>query len=442
MLSLTCIYYAKFWYPYIPFDGNFARVQAERRQYKRKRRFAVLGAVATPLIVFAIFYVWTYYIPSVSTVLSIADFHEADSIDKFHIGSNIRQKLRFSTTTENEKNIKFRPLSKTFTEQQRPTAIGEGKQQKATILIWGWYNEFLEEKGPQLGINSLFELLNPPLDFSRVGEAIGAVNEQGSWTLPPLSNQLTPAEVSSQFNSLSSEMTYLTLFTIGLGHYKAGQLEKTVEHFNTAINHFDTALGQLKEIEEPKSKLNQSFVHFYRSNALFYKALFSESGVDYGQAIDGFTTAIELTSDSPYASLNFEGTNIDQQTSSIVLASYSPASRSESDVDATGGTQEIVCTNQKRDTHILVNSSEAQLKAYLARAYNNRGLAYAMKGDKDKALADYAQAALLDSEIDEVCNNLGVMYAEQGKYKLAIRNYERAISNSDDIEDTFAYNNR
>jgi tetratricopeptide (TPR) repeat protein len=64
----------------------------------------------------------------------------------------------------------------------------------------------------------------------------------------------------------------------------------------------------------------------------------------------------------------------------------------------------------------------------LAMAFNNRGAAYKLKGDYDRALKDYEQAILFNPNFANAYNNRGVIYGLKGDYDRAIREYGEAIS--------------
>ena len=69
----------------------------------------------------------------------------------------------------------------------------------------------------------------------------------------------------------------------------------------------------------------------------------------------------------------------------------------------------------------------------LATAFNNRGFAYKLKGDYDRALQDYDQAIRLNHNNANAYNNRGVIYKIKGEYDRAIEEYNQAIwlSNND-----------
>jgi tetratricopeptide (TPR) repeat protein len=63
----------------------------------------------------------------------------------------------------------------------------------------------------------------------------------------------------------------------------------------------------------------------------------------------------------------------------------------------------------------------------LAEAFGNRGLAYRLKGEYDRAIQDYSQAIKLDAKSAAAYNNRGVAYDNKGDYDHAIQDYDQAI---------------
>lgn len=76
----------------------------------------------------------------------------------------------------------------------------------------------------------------------------------------------------------------------------------------------------------------------------------------------------------------------------------------------------------------------------LAKAYNNRGVAYAQQGFLSPAIADFTMAIANKSNDAEAYNNRGHAYAQQIKMPQAIADYSMAIKiNAIYVK---AYNNR
>jgi tetratricopeptide (TPR) repeat protein len=63
----------------------------------------------------------------------------------------------------------------------------------------------------------------------------------------------------------------------------------------------------------------------------------------------------------------------------------------------------------------------------LAEIFNNRGVAYRLKGEHDRAIADYAQAIRLNAKFTAAFINRGVAYDHKGDYDRAIQEYDQAI---------------
>ena len=63
----------------------------------------------------------------------------------------------------------------------------------------------------------------------------------------------------------------------------------------------------------------------------------------------------------------------------------------------------------------------------LAWAFNNRGYAYAGKGEYDRAIEDYDQAILLNPNYAMAYNNRGYAYNDKGDYDRAIDDFDQAI---------------
>jgi tetratricopeptide (TPR) repeat protein len=75
----------------------------------------------------------------------------------------------------------------------------------------------------------------------------------------------------------------------------------------------------------------------------------------------------------------------------------------------------------------------------LAEAFNNRGFGYRLKGDYDRAIADYAQAIKLNAKLAAAFVNRGVAHDKKGDFDHAIGDYDQAIKLKPSIE---AYFNR
>jgi tetratricopeptide (TPR) repeat protein len=76
-------------------------------------------------------------------------------------------------------------------------------------------------------------------------------------------------------------------------------------------------------------------------------------------------------------------------------------------------------------TAIIQSGQESREK--LATAFDNRGVAYRLKGEYDRALQDYEQAIHLNPSNANAYNNRGIIYRINGEYARAIADYDEAI---------------
>ena len=79
------------------------------------------------------------------------------------------------------------------------------------------------------------------------------------------------------------------------------------------------------------------------------------------------------------------------------------------------------------DRAIADYTQAIHLNPRYAAAYNNRGNACLQKGDSDKAIADCSKAIELDPQLAEACYNRGLAYIVKGDYDKAIADYTQAI---------------
>jgi tetratricopeptide (TPR) repeat protein len=68
-----------------------------------------------------------------------------------------------------------------------------------------------------------------------------------------------------------------------------------------------------------------------------------------------------------------------------------------------------------------------ELDPKFADAYNNRGMAYARKGDRTRAIADYTKALEFNPKFIWGYNNRGLAYSSMGAYDKAIADFDKAI---------------
>ena len=97
-------------------------------------------------------------------------------------------------------------------------------------------------------------------------------------------------------------------------------------------------------------------------------------------------------------------------------------------------------TKGKYDQAILDYTKAIDIDPEFAKAYDNRGAAYAQEGNLSGAISDFTMAIANSPNDAEAYNNRGHAYAKLGNYVPAIFDYNEAIKINPDY--TKAYNNR
>jgi len=92
------------------------------------------------------------------------------------------------------------------------------------------------------------------------------------------------------------------------------------------------------------------------------------------------------------------------------------------------------------DQAIIDFTKAIDIDPNLAKAYNNRGVAYAQEGSLSRAIADFTMSIANDPKDAQGYNNRGHAYANEGDFVQAIADYTQAIRiNAFYVK---AYNNR
>jgi hypothetical protein len=236
-----------------------AQIKVER-QRRIIRHFSATGFWLTPILVIAILGGWQYVesLPPKDITILVAEFDGPNSRND-RLAATIRANLRKETIGYS--NIKVKATEIIKEEDGSEKAREEGKRQKATIVIWGWYG-----KTDDFPISAHFELLNWP-KFSSVSSdsfisinlsnwpdllpklEYVSINSSGSKNLLNLPVDLTNNQVlylpTSKLEKsfiirirtdLSKEMTYLTLLALGVSHTFSEEWER---QFKTEVQHLE-----------------------------------------------------------------------------------------------------------------------------------------------------------------------------------------------------------
>ena len=289
LLFLIFVFYSFFWKPelqdgdqqedksspalILPNSPKPVAAQPEKEQLrkvrfrKRVRLLARLGLLIIPFLVWAGFKIHRYHVelPSEDFIILVANFEGAGSED-YLVTQEIFQNLE--REMESYEKVKVERLDKYLTSIK--DAMQEGKQKKAAIVIWGNYK--IIDKIVPISVN--FEILKDSSQFPELGEEV-----RGE-TQPVAIAQLNSFKLQTR---LSQEMTYLSLFTLGMYRYLDEDWEQAIEYFNEALN-------ELKNPGEPISSLGQEVVYLYLGFS-------SARNLNYKEALVYYNKALELKSD-------------------------------------------------------------------------------------------------------------------------------------------------
>ncbi len=381
--------------------------------FPRWRRLALRGFVAIPLLTAVTLGSWWYYInqPPDKVIITVAEIDGPDP-KKYRVTEIILKNLRDALADEPKAQVKC--LAQAITEIQgggearRQGANPIGTRNDATLAIWGWYG--VTEEAVQVTL--YFEILREPLKPQQIRVERGPVEIA----------QLNSFKLQTE---LSTEMSYLTTFTVGMVHYISG-------HWERAKHNFTIALAQPKT---PLETLSRSIAYFYRGNT-------NSALGDHQAAIADFTEAIEQKLCCLAEAYNNRGgVYYCKGEYDLAIADYNRAIELKPDYTKAYNNRGNVYTQKgEYDLAIADYDKAIELKPDDAQAYNSRGVAHYYKGEYDLAITDYDRA--IELKPDDACayNNRGLAYDDKGEHELAITDYDRAIELKPEYAD--AYYNR
>ena len=395
-------------------------------QYPYLRRWAIASCILIPLLTAAgiSYYFYDKAQPPDKIIIFVADF-DGPEPNKYRVTETVLSALRQALKEYDD--VTLMALGKTITEQQgSDTARAEGEKQKAAIVIWGWYG--VTENTVPLSVH--FEILRTPQYFLKLRPEIeGAVRTIDRVELESFDMQ----------TSLSGEMTYLSLFTVGVTRYAAND-------WDGAIVAFDDALEQTTENVPPVSR---STAYFYLGNTRIANNRTLESSFnptsgtthydDQGLGsvdtailkaiIADFSKAIELNPDLAMAYYNrgltrlalgeLEGAK-DDFTNSINLK--------DEESDAYNSRGNVYLSLGEIDAAISDFSKAIELNPNLEAYYTNRGNTRYLQGDVNGAIMDYSKALELDpNSINALIGRGNIRQQEQGDLVGAIADFNKAL---------------
>lgn len=436
-LLLACIYYAWFWKPEkndlglaLERPSNFApkedhdeyaeacrQFEAEQARKstlrKRIRRLALAGLIAIPLMGTTGFTGWHYWQnrPSDNVVILVAEFDGPDAAG-YRVTDTILANLRDATAAYPD--VVVETLDAAITEREGSNvARAIAEQNQANILIWGWYGK----TDNAVGVSANFEILDAPQELPKLGnEASGQVR---AFSL----DEFNSFELQTE---LSSEMAYLTLFTLGMA-------ELSNQNWEQAIARFSDALAQTNE---PVAALDQSIVYFFRGKAHYYHHQ------DYEQEIADYTKAIELNPSYTEAYSNRGLAHAEQGDYELAFADLNQAIELDPKFAFAYNNRGLTHLKQGEAEAAKANSQQAaeaynraladlnraiELDSLFTAAYNNRGLVELNQGNYEQAIADFNHALALKPDDAVVYRNRGRVHSAMGDYQTAIADFDKAL---------------
>lgn len=375
LIWLACLYFARFWQPEkqdkapggiqpLPTPAQEQALARRVRQRRVVRWSAKVGLVLVPLLLLAGYFGWQHVqgLPSKEVVILIAEFDGPEG-QNYRVTETILSQLR--DVTEEYPDVRVEALQEPVTAQMGSDAARElGENRKASIMIWGWYGK----TDTDVAISVNFEVLQSPEYLPEFGEtASGAVQ---TFAISELSSfQLQP--------QLSSEMAYLTLFTLGVARFAAEDWEGAIVRLNDA----------LEQTQSTVASLDVGITHYFRGNAYLFKA-------DYENAIAAYDAALALNPDYPNVINNKGNSLADLKRYEKEVAIY--------------------------DASLALNPNDLDI-------LNNKGIALGGLKRYEEAIAVYDAVLVLNPDYYSVFYNKACAYALQSKVEPALENLNKAI---------------
>ena len=385
-------------------------------QYPRGRPWALAGMVIILLLAASGggYYLYQQFRPPSKVIILIANFDEPEQ-QRYRITDTVLPHLR-TVLEPYKEDVEVQALGRVIKETEidketgkigNDAARAEGKRHKATIVIWGWCGDTAQTVPLTVPLSVHFEVLRPPKRMPELGpEAKGDVQSR------PL---YEPERSVTLQTRLSAEMAYLSLFTVGMARYAAGDWDGAIISFSDALN----------QTAEPVQELDQSTVHYYRGGAYYHKG-------GYDQAIAECDQAINL---NPNYAEAYAGRGLAyalKKEYDQAIADCDQAIALKPDLAWIYINRGILYHDVDLDQAIADFDQAVRLQPDDAGAYINRGNAYADKGNYDRAIVDYDQAVKLQPGEAYTYYNRGTAYKRKGKEEKAIADFKKVLQLSKD----------
>lgn len=288
--------------------------------------------------------------------------------------------------------------------ESREAAVDLGESCNATLVIWGFADDF--------GIEPKYEIV-------RNQEVVYAPRSVGQ-----ISADDVPTFRSYVAEDVPNQFEYLMLFTLGqLAYFKAD--------YARAISLFDEALEI--ELGDHAADMEIYLSHYYRGSA--YLVL-----EQYDPALQDLSAAVAL---NPSHDLSFYGRGyayVGLGNFEAALADFDAAVELKPDESIYYLDRGWAYSRLERFQEAIADWNRAiELNPDYALAYNNRAYTSALMGaDLNQALADVNHALELDSSAGSYYDTRGYIYYRLNNYAAALEDFNKAL----ELGETFAYYGR
>jgi len=392
----------------------------------------------------------------------VADFLGPDSL--YRVTDKVMAEL--NKATRGEKDVRILALRRPISEKDGSAfARAEGRRRNATMVIWGWYTA--NDVGAHL--NAYFELLRSPKYMPTLARLEGTRTQNRDvadleWTI-----DVAWLKRDTLQTVLSKQLSYLTLFTLGMLRYAVDDWQGAIRWFSAALDQME---GQVPTPEQSLLYYKRGLSYFATgdslravadynraielnptsADALVGRGLLRSQAGDLDAALVDFDQAIKIDPANALAYNNRAGIRFDKKEFGRAIDDYNRAIELKPDDPAfyehrartyhASGDYDRAIADYGRAMQLKPDESVRYSEGAFdsARVLRERGASYFAKGDNERAIADYGQAIRLKPDSSLAYHERGRAYEASGEYQRAILDFTEAIKRAPD--DFSAYNNR
>ncbi|MBI2846050.1 MAG: tetratricopeptide repeat protein [Chloroflexi bacterium] len=297
-----------------------------------------------------------------------------------------------------DEEVELRRVFEAYSDSAAARAAGESR--KATLVIWGWYDD--------AGVSPHFELLRTLTPFAA---SLGEVSYLQNFDL--------------NITGSSQEMAYITTIAVGLIYYAEGD-------YPNAISLFDSAI---EIAPEETSTVGLDIPYFYKASSLFYQ------GADTQLVVKNLQKALEINPDlyEAHHNLALAYTQVCDPTPRLDLP-LEEAKTAQSLKPDNPGAYDILgiiyFARQEWEEAVAAYEQAVALEPQNYYFHLSLAQAYQNVGREDDAQSEFVTAEeLVKEEIAASSEDtadphiqLGDTYYYQGRYEEALTEYEQALS--------------